>query len=94
MYKIVYTNPVEKDIKSLSVEIRDVILNKYFPLLSKNPFCGKFLKGEFNKYLSYSFIYKSVEYRIIYQVFKDKLLILVVMVSSRENIYKRLKRRK
>lgn len=92
MYKIFYITAVEKDIKFISKSVNDLITHNYFPVLSKNPFSGKFLLGEFKGYLSYSFSHQGTEYRIIYQILKESA-ILVIMIGSRENIYKRLKRR-
>lgn len=92
MYKIFYISPVKKDLKALSQQVRKLV-DEQFLILSNNPFIGKLLKAGFKNYLSHSFSYQSVEYRIIYQLFNDKLMILIIMIWSRENIYKRLKRR-
>lgn len=94
MYKILYITAVKKDLKSLPKEVRSLIDDKYFPALAENPYIGKCLKGEFKDYLSFSFSYTRVEYRIIYQILGKELLVLVIMVGSRENIYERLKRRR
>jgi len=90
MYRVFYITPVRKDLKALSEKVRELVDN-YFSVLAENPFVGKFLAGEFKRFLSYSFIYSGTEYRIIYQILKKKLVILVIMVGSRENIYKRLR---
>lgn len=93
MYKIFYITAVKKDIKTIPKNVKDLITGNHLPVLLKNPFSGKFLTGEFKSYLSYSFSCQGTEYRIIYQILREKLIILVIMVGSREGIYKRLKKR-
>lgn len=92
MYQIEITNSVKKDIKNLPNKIQEKINNTFLEL-SDNPFLGDSLKGEFSEYFSIHFKILKVEYRIIYRVYDKELVILVVLVGSRENIYKQLKRR-
>ncbi len=52
--------------------------------LSKNPFLGKKLKGEFKNQHSL----RVWPYRIIYQIQKNDLLILIVRIGHRQEVYK------
>ncbi len=49
-----------------------------------NPFVGKKMRGEYEKH----YTYRVWPYRIIYQINKNELLILVVSVGHRQGIYK------
>jgi addiction module RelE/StbE family toxin len=92
MYEIQITNSVKRDISNLSKKVQKEI-NTIFLELSNNPFLGESLKGEFSEYFSIHFKISKVEYRIIYKTYKKELVVLVVLIGSRENIYKQLKRR-
>ena len=92
MYKVFYITAVKKDFKALPKEV-NLLKEKYFSILSNNPFCGEPLTDVFKSYLSYHFSYQGTRYRIIYKIIKEKLIILIILIGSRENIYKRLKRR-
>ena len=92
MYKIFYVTAVKKDIKALSNKVR-LLIDDNLLVLAKNPFAGKFLHGEFKGYFSYSFSSQGTEYRIIYQVLKNELIVLIIMIGSRENLYRRLRGR-
>jgi len=55
-----------------------------FSLIVKDPFVGKKLKGEYDGCYSY----RIWPYRIIYQIYKKELLILVIKIGHRQGIYK------
>lgn len=93
MFRIFLITPARKDLKSLSPEIRNQIDSVYFPLLSADPYIGKALKPPFKGYRSFSFTNEGKEYRILYKIEKNELVVLIIMVGSRENIYDKLKRR-
>jgi mRNA interferase RelE/StbE len=93
MFELFYISSVKNDLKNLSSEARDLIYNIHFQKLKDNPYQGKPLTTPFKGYSSYSFIHKGVEYRIIYRIKKKELIVLVIMIGSRENIYNMLKKR-
>lgn len=45
------------------------------------------------EYYSYHLKVRNVQYRIIYQVYDQELLIIVILIGSRENVYKQLGKR-
>ncbi|HUD08974.1 MAG TPA: type II toxin-antitoxin system RelE/ParE family toxin [Candidatus Saccharimonadales bacterium] len=55
-----------------------------FSILSHNPFIGKKLKGEY----AGSYSYRVWPYRIIYDIYKKELLVLVVRVGHRQRVYR------
>ena len=53
-------------------------------ILTGNPYVGKKMKGEYDG----SYSYRVWPYRIIYDIYKKALLILVVRVGHRQGVYK------
>lgn len=92
MYEIYFGSAVKKDLQKLPKNIQDKVYT-VFSLLSANPMLGSGLKGEFLGYSSYHFKEKKTEYRIIYEIRNTELVVLVILVGTRENIYQQLKRR-
>ncbi len=54
-----------------------------FSLLTKNPYIGKKMKGEYDSYYSY----RVWPYRIIYEIRKKELLILIIRIGHRQGVY-------
>ncbi len=91
-YKVELSPAAKRDLKRLPLSIQKDIVFKYLPDIAKDPFSkSKPLIGTFKGECSYHFGRKP-EYRIIFYIEDD--LITVTIIGSRENIYKRAKRRK
>ena len=85
------TPAAERDLKQLPKNIQQEILFTHLPLIEANPYeIGYPLHGAFKGELCYHFGRKP-EYRIIY--FVENNNIVVTIIGTRENIYKRAKRR-
>ncbi len=85
---------VDKDLSKLDKPVRLQIRDRHIPAILENPYvAGSPLSGELAGLRSYHFTANRVDYRIIYDVLDDKLLVLFLMVGTRENFYKRLLRR-
>ncbi len=94
MYNFVVVNSCKKDFKKLSRDAQKFIRHSCFPIILKDPFAGNRLKGkEFQEIFKFSDRFKSVDYRIVYKIENEKLIIVFIMIASRENFYKKLKRR-
>lgn len=91
-YKIFLAKSAEKDIKELDYPVK-IAVRDQLTYLSNNPLLGNTLKGELSSIRSYHFKYANVDYRIIYEIYDSDLVVEIIMVGSRENIYKKLKRR-
>jgi len=89
--KIDISSAAKKDLKKIDRVVSLKILKEVFPLLEKNPSAGKELTGALCGLRSYQLIAKGIHYRIIYE-YGDEI-IGIIKVSSRENIYKKIKRR-
>lgn len=95
MYEIVFKNLCKKDFKKLDQDAQKFIRYVCLKKITDNPqdVGGKLQGNAFKGYLAYKTRYKSVDYRIIYKIKDNELIIIFVMIASRENFYKRLKRR-
>jgi len=93
MHEIEYRRSALKEIKKLDKPIRKELIFQV-ESLALNPSVGKeVLKGDLSGYLSFDFAFKGVEYRLIYTIDGANRKIIIEMVGSRENIYKKLKQR-
>jgi mRNA interferase RelE/StbE len=52
-------------------------------VIANDPYSGKKLKGKYSGLLSYRFS----DYRIIYEIRQQKLLVVVLRVRHRKNVY-------
>ncbi len=84
MYKVVYLDQVEEDLKKLDrVTIRK-ILTRIETYLARDPKeLGKPLKGDFQGYWRY----RWGSYRVIYKISEREILILILRISHRKDIY-------
>lgn len=92
MFKVFYNSGFERDIKKLDKKTILVIKDE-IEKIAKSPYDGQFLHGEFRKYRKCKVKYKNVSYRIFYQIYSKDRKINLILVNTRENIYKELKKR-
>lgn len=84
-YKLVYKRSVEKDLRDLNKEDRIRIVGKIIAL-AKEPFppsCIK-LHGSSN-----IFRIRCGDYRIIYQIQNEELILLIIKVGHRQEVYRK-----
>jgi len=80
-----------RDLKRLPPKVQEEILFAHLPKIQERPFeAGKPLQGVLKGERSYHFGRKP-EYRIVY--FVEGEIITVTIIGTRENIYKRARRR-
>ncbi len=85
MYKVVYLDQVEKDLKALGRQTAQKILSKIERYLAQDPQgLGKPLKGDFEGYWRY----RWGDYRVIYRIAHKEILILVLRIAHRKDIYR------
>lgn len=83
-FQVIIPKKVEKQIKSLPQVYINPVRN-CLKSLKESPYQGKKLKDELkNKYSL-----RVGVYRIIYQIFKKELIILIVDISHRKEVYRR-----
>lgn len=85
-YSIKYTEEAKRRIEKLDPSIR-LIIRKAIESLLSNPYKGKPLSYE----LAGLYSLRTSDYRIIYRIKEKQLIIIVISVGHRKEIYKRLK---
>jgi mRNA interferase RelE/StbE len=84
VYKVAYLDQIEKDLKKLDRVIAKKILSRIETYLAADPKgLGKPLKGEFQGYWRY----RWGNYRVIYKISEHEILILVLHISRRKDVY-------
>lgn len=84
MYKVAYLDQVEEDLQKLDKSTVKKILIRIETYLAQDPQgLGKPLKGEFQGYWRY----RWGDYRVIYKISEREILILVLRISNRKDVY-------
>jgi mRNA interferase RelE/StbE len=84
VYKVVYFDSVEEDLEKLDKSTVKKVLNRIETYLAQDPHgLGKPLKGEFQGYWRY----RWGDYRVIYKISEREILILVLRIGNRKDVY-------
>ena len=83
-WKIEFIPAASREIKKLPKNARDRIITAVEKNLSIDPYAGELLKGDFKGYRKF----KVGSYRIIYTLEKDRLVILIIRVAHRKDVYR------
>jgi mRNA interferase RelE/StbE len=83
-YKIIFAPRAKKQISKLPAHIKSRIGDTLMSVIAKDPFIGKALKAELEGLYSY----RIGDYRIIYSILKTKLIVQVVKVMHRREVYR------
>lgn len=91
MYKIEFAKTFSKDFKKIPQEVRNVVFKKWIPRLQENPNIGeRFVGKRLKHYLRLPFRFKRNDYRIVYQIHQNTIVVVLLAIGSRENFYRRL----
>lgn len=83
-YKVVYLDQVEKDLKRLDKPIARKIIERVENYLARDPEkLGKALTGDFQGYWRY----RWSDYRVIYKISRQEVLIVVLRIAHRKDVY-------
>lgn len=82
-YSLLFTSRAKKDIEQLSEAIKHKI-SAALDRIMQNPLIGKLLKGELQGLRSY----RVGDHRIIYQIYKREILVIVLKIGHRREIYR------
>ena len=86
MYKVFYLDSVEKDLVALDRPIRKRIVDKIEKVLTHDPKrLGKALTGQFKGFWRY----RVGDFRVIYKIAEQEILIIVARIGHRKNVYER-----
>lgn len=84
VYEIIIPKKVQKELNKIDAKYKVRILAVLISL-QDNPYLGKKLSGKYKDKWSY----RVWPYRIIYEIEKKKLIILIVRIGHRQGSYKR-----
>jgi mRNA interferase RelE/StbE len=84
IYKLLFDDKVTKDLKKIDKAWQKKILKKIKTTLIDNPKSGKKLIGNLSSY----YRIRVGDYRVIYEVKDDEIIVLVVKIKHRKDIYK------
>lgn len=88
MYKVLYTKEAKTAIEKLPLkkqrQVREAVER-----IARNPEIGKHLTQELKGLSSY----RSEDYRIIYRIYHKEILVLILTIGHRKDIYKQISRR-
>ena len=89
MYTVQFAPAGHRIFKKLPKDIKETIVEQA-TRLKTDPKLGEQLQGKYRDLRSLHFSYNGVAYRIIYQWFVPRELVVIYLADKRENIYKRL----
>ena len=82
-YKIQIDDKVIKDLKKIDKIWQKRILNKITTVLVDDPYSGKKLVGNLSPY----YRLRVGNYRVIYEVIEDEVVVEVIKVKHRKEVY-------
>lgn len=84
MYKLFIDDKVVKDLRKIDKTWQTKIIVNIKTKLVKDPYLGKKLVGDLSPY----YRYRVGDYRVLYEIVESKVLIIVVKIKHRKNVYK------
>jgi mRNA interferase RelE/StbE len=89
MYKIFYTDEACRQINALPIKNKQQIKNAV-ERLSDDPRQGKMLRHELKGLWSY----RIGTYRIVYKIYEKEIILMVLTVGHRKDVYLKMKRKR
>jgi len=83
MYAVEIENRCLRELKKLDRTVVRRAFTLIEEIIAKDPYSGKRLEGKYSALFSYRFS----DYRIIYEIIEQKLLIVVLRVRHRKDVY-------
>jgi mRNA interferase RelE/StbE len=85
--KVMYAVQIEKrclrELKTLDKRVVKKAFKLIERVVAKDPYSGKALKGRYIGLYSYRFS----DYRIVYEIKKERLVVVILRVRHRKNVY-------
>lgn len=88
-HRLLYLPGAARDIRELPAAVAERA-RRGLERLAENPRLGKPLQGELRPFWSY----RVGDYRVVYEIRDDELVVLVVMLGHRRGVYERARRRR
>ena len=92
-YKIETYSGVKRDLRRLDKRVQEQVLEKHYSNIEADPHQAYPLSHEFGGLRSDHVNYHGGEYRIVYEIYPQDGIVLVIMIGPREGFYKALRRR-
>ena len=85
-YRVVFSKLAQEKFETFIRKDRKIgeQIAKAIDRLAANPQFGEFLKGEWKTYRKY----RTGNYRIIYRLEHDRLIIFIITIDDRKNVYR------
>jgi mRNA interferase RelE/StbE len=83
VYSVEIENRCLREMKKLDHRVVDRAFTLIEEVIAKDPYSGKKLRGKYSGLFSYRFS----DYRIIYEIREKKLLVVVLRIRHRKNVY-------
>jgi mRNA interferase RelE/StbE len=93
VYTVKFASVVKSDVRKLDKQLQRIIKEEHLTSIEKDPFKAVPLLYQFKGLWSYHFDYKGTPYRIMYEIYPEDKIVLVIMIRSRERLYEALRRR-
>jgi len=93
MFQLKGIKAVKRDLKKIDTEVVREIKAVHFRNIQEHPFKSHALGYAFKGLRSYHFDHKGTSYRIVYEVFEEDKLVVIIMIAPRESYYEKLSRR-
>lgn len=84
IYEIQFTDEAAKQFNAFPSKLRRQIENKLEKIIARDPYLGKPLQGT----LKSLFSYRLGKLRIIYKIDKNRIVVIVVNISYRKEVYR------
>ena len=91
-FEIFITSSAKRAIKKLPYNIKEEVVTLCEDYIAKHPFDSEKLRKPLDECHSFHFKTNNVHYRIAYRIAEDYERIDVILVSTRENFYQKLRR--
>lgn len=92
-FRIETYSRVKHDFKRLDKTLQTQILQEHYPHIALDPYQADPLSYNFKGLWSYHINYQGRAYRIVYEIYPEQAVVLVIMIGSREGFYEALRRR-
>ena len=83
-YKLLFDDKVAKDLKKIDKHWQNKILKVIKTKLVNDPYIGKKLVGDLSSY----YRYRINNYRIIYEILDDEIVLIIIKIKHRKDVYK------
>ncbi len=83
-YRLLFDDKVAKDLKKIDKQWQKNILEAIKTNLVNDPYIGKKLVGDLSSYYSY----RINDYRVIYEIIEDEIVLIVIKIKHRKDVYK------